>query len=160
MPGRKKCIVAKLFRDTTSTGKTPVVQCVFCEEIVIKNGSRMTKHIAKCLKCDESVKLKYLASGKSDDVQQELLACRSQRKVTDFVYKPSSASTSAQSSSPPKKRFREVTPSSLLHPKTPSFCASQNNKMNRYVDSMNEGQIVSNYLRLVYFLHEYSQYST
>ena len=159
MPGRKKCLVAKLFRDTTSTGKTPQVQCLFCEEKIVKNDSRMTKHIAKCLKCDESVKLKYLTPAKNKDVQQESQACSAmdaddsnnlrhlpeqsrkearkspsgsrQTKVTSYLTTPVSESTLATSTSTKSK--------------TPSFIASQENKINRYVDSMNENQIVSNY---------------
>ena len=168
---RNKCLVARLFRDTTSTGKTPLVQCLFCEEKIVKNGSRMTKHIAKCLKCDQSVKLKYLTPAIKKDVQakkkcparksQESQVCSAmdeddsnnllhlpeqsrkearkslsgsrQAKVTSYLTTPSSESTSATSN--PMKRST----------KTPSFIALQENKIDRYVDSMNESQIVSNY---------------
>ena len=62
MPGRKKLAVSKLFEDvSTSDTKLPRVQCKFCQNSVVKNGSRMKTHVEKYISSPKLVKDKYLA---------------------------------------------------------------------------------------------------
>ncbi|XP_065649503.1 uncharacterized protein LOC136078207 [Hydra vulgaris] len=78
MPGRKKCFVATLFNEApleSGGSKIQQVICKFCSLKLSKNGTRMTEHIAKCMKCGDQIKNKYLNDMpfKQKKVQTELM---------------------------------------------------------------------------------------
>lgn len=58
--GRKNTPVASLFKDVASSTKVAKVKCNFCSINIVKNGTRMLKHISNCKKCGEEIKMKYL----------------------------------------------------------------------------------------------------
>ena len=78
MPGRKKCFVATLFNEAPvepGGSKVKQVTCKFCCLKLSKNGTLMTEHIAKFMKCSDQIKNKYLNDIrlKQKKVQTELL---------------------------------------------------------------------------------------
>ena len=61
-PDGKKSVVGSFFKlvPTDATFKTARIKCILCSTVMNKNGSRMSKHINKCEKCNDDIKAKYL----------------------------------------------------------------------------------------------------
>ena len=61
MTGRKRAAVAELFKDLeNSDNKVPLVQCLFFQTSVVKNGTRRKTHIEQCLSCPKLLKQKFV----------------------------------------------------------------------------------------------------
>ena len=59
MPGRKRAAGTELFKDLeNSDTKVPRVQCPFCLNSVVKDGTRLKTHIEQCLSCPKLLKQK------------------------------------------------------------------------------------------------------
>ena len=61
MPGRKRAEVTELFKDLeNSDTKVPLVQSLFCQSSVVKNGTQLKTHIEQCLSCPKYLKYKLV----------------------------------------------------------------------------------------------------
>ena len=61
MPGRKRTAVTELFKDLeNSDTKVSRVQCLFCQNNVVKNGTRLKTHDELRLSCPTLLKQKFV----------------------------------------------------------------------------------------------------
>lgn len=167
--GRKKSAVDSLFKDViNSSAKCKKVKCKFCLTEMVKNGTRMTKHIINCKKCDEGIKCKYLNSDTSINeikIRSEPIDCHDISESNEAEASDNSAllekrKQQSQSCSTPAKKMcssfeayfgAEMKSQSGVSERPESRSRSttlfspQKNKINPYMDRMSDFQIVSTY---------------
>ena len=127
----------------------------------------MLKHIEKCNKCDEAIKIKYLfksgENAQQSDVNEPIECAESddcasvecleetegsssqtskKQKLSHNPEAPKTKQTTVAAFFGTKGETSQVTPKKFQRPTTPTF-TPQKNKMDTYVDNMTDQQIVS-----------------
>ena len=136
-----------LFKDIVSTSKVKRVKCIFCNIEVVKNGTRMVKHIIDCKKCDDIVKRKYVTKDTSEDTEQvgDITDGQPSIKSHFSTSAESSLSIEVESVSSPSTFTASNTTNTLeIEPKkSSSGCQPKQSKINTFMDKMSDSQIIS-----------------
>lgn len=73
--GQKTSDVTKLLNNLVSSLKIHKVECTFCSKRLLKNGTRLLKHIQDCKKYPDSVKEKYTKTTRQVPYSTKIVFC-------------------------------------------------------------------------------------